>query len=103
MQPIKQWASDLFNEVIEREFSGDDIEFAWVEEDEIDQEKQSKILTSYADCGGITLNELRERIGEEPSADPMANVLAVKTATGRVPISTKTESKTEQANNVPSR
>jgi hypothetical protein len=87
LQPTKQWASELLNEIIAREFDTDDIEFAWVEEDEIDQEKQAKILCSYADSGALTLNEVRERLGEEPSTDPAAGVLAVKTASGRVPIS----------------
>jgi hypothetical protein len=98
LQPTKQWAADLFNEVIEREFSGaDEIEFAWAEEDEIDQEKQSKILTAYADSGALTLNEVRERIGEEPSPDPAAGILSVKTATGRVPISAAATSSTTES------
>jgi hypothetical protein len=87
LEPTKQRAADLFNEIISREFSSDDIEFAWAEEEDIDPEKQSKILTGYVDAGVISVNEARERLGEEPSADPPASVLAVKTATGRVPIS----------------
>jgi hypothetical protein len=87
LQTLKLWASELFNEIIEREFGADDIEFAWVEEDEIDQKKQSEILTSYVDAGVMSLNEARERIGEEPSTDPAASILAIKTASGRVPIS----------------
>src|SRR5258705_8772330 len=86
LEPVKQWFNDLANEIIEREFNSDEIEFAWAEEDEIDQKKQAEILTSYADSGAMTLNEVRERIGEEPSPDPAAGVLAVKTANGRVPI-----------------
>ncbi|OKO80167.1 hypothetical protein AC629_27855 [Bradyrhizobium sp. NAS80.1] len=87
LQPLMQWAADLFNEIVEREFNSNDIEFAWVEEDDIDAEKQASVLTSYVDSGVMSVNEARERIGEEASLDPMASVLAVKTATGRVPIS----------------
>lgn len=86
LQPVKQWTADLCNEIIECEFGETEIEFAWVEEDEIDQKKQAEILTSYVDAGVMSLNEARDRIGEEPSVDPAASVLAVKTATGRVPI-----------------
>jgi hypothetical protein len=67
LEPTKQRAADLFNEIISREFSSDDIEFAWAEEEDIDPEKQSKILTGYVDAGVISVNEARERLGEEPS------------------------------------
>jgi hypothetical protein len=87
LEPIKLWAADLLNDVIEREFDASDLEFAWMEEDEIDQEKQSKILANYVDSGVLTPNEARERLGEEPSLDPAAGVLGVKTGSGRVPIS----------------
>src|SRR6185437_638161 len=65
VEPVKNWFADLANEIIEREFNSDDLEFAWAEEDEIDPKKQAEILTAYADSGALTLNEVRERIGEE--------------------------------------
>lgn len=86
LEPIKTWAADLLNEVIERDFNTDEIEFAWVEENEIDPKKQAEIFTTYVDSGVLTINQVRERMGEEPDPDPSANVLAVKTPTGRVPI-----------------
>ncbi|MCD9110273.1 phage portal protein [Bradyrhizobium japonicum] len=89
VEPIKQWFADLANDVIRSETGFDDVEFAWIEENEVDQKRQAEILTSYVDSGVLTIDEARERIGEEPSANPMARVLAVKTATGRVPIDTK--------------
>jgi hypothetical protein len=97
MEPVKQWAADLFNDIIEREFAGNDLEFVWLEEDDIDPKKQAETLTSYLDAGALTPNEVRERLGEEPSADPAASVLAVKTQHGRVPIgtATKVDNKTE--------
>ncbi len=86
VEPIKGWFSDLANEIIQREFGADDVEFAWAETDEPDSKRQAEVLTMYADSGALTLNEVRERIGAEPMADPAASVLAVKTSTGRVPI-----------------
>jgi Phage portal protein len=85
VEPIKQWFADLANAVIEREFS-DEIEFAWIEEQEVDVVKQKDVLTGYADSGILTVNQVRAKIGEDPDPDPAANMLAVKTATGRVPI-----------------
>jgi hypothetical protein len=34
----------------------------------------------------LSVNEVRERLGEEPSTEPGADRLMVKTVTGRVPL-----------------
>jgi hypothetical protein len=88
LEPLKAWASDLINEVIADEFDGADgtIEFAWVEEDEIDPSTQAKILSQLVAGGILTANEARERLGEEPSASPAANELMIRTTTGDAPI-----------------
>ncbi len=86
LQSTKQWAAEFFNEIIEHHLDEDELEFAFVEEDEVDQEKQATILNSYAENGVLTLNQVRERLGEEPDPDPAANRLMVKTAAGYVPI-----------------
>ena len=92
----KQWAADVFNEIIEHHLDEDELEFAWIEEDEVDQEKQATILTKYAEDGILTLNQVRDRLGEPPDPDPAANRLMVKTAAGYVPIGTgSTPSKQE--------
>lgn len=85
LEPLKQWASDLINSIIEREFS-DGVEFAWSEESEIDQRIEAEILERLVTNGIISSNEARERMGLEPSAQPGANLLAVKTANGFVSI-----------------
>ena len=54
LEPLKAWVADLINEVIEREFS-DKIEFVFSEEQEIDPEKQSTVLTRYAEAGILTV------------------------------------------------
>lgn len=86
VEPLKQWAAELFNEILEREFPDDGVEFAWAEENEIDPEKQSTILRGYAEDGVFTLNMVREKLGEEPDPNPAANRLMVKTGVGYVPI-----------------
>ena len=86
LQPIKQWVGDLINEVISRDFDADELEFAWIEEDEIDQEKQASILSRYVETGILSVNQARERLGEEPDPNPAANTLMTKTPTGYVPI-----------------
>lgn len=85
VQNTKLFVADTINGVIEDEFD-DAVEFAWIEEDEVDQSKQAEILNSYASNGVLTLNQVRERLGEEPDPNPAANQLMVKTASGYVPI-----------------
>jgi len=87
LEPLKAWASELFNEIISREFS-DEVEFCWNEEQEVDPIKQKDVLTAYAESGILTLNQVREKIGEEPDPAPAANTLMVRTKNGYVPIGT---------------
>jgi Phage portal protein len=89
LQDTKLFISDLINEVITEEVVPDgSIEFAWVEEDEVDQQVQSEILGNLVDKGILTRNQARQRLGEEPDPDPAANQLMVTTGTGVVPIGT---------------
>jgi hypothetical protein len=85
LQTTKLFISDLINTVIENEYD-DSIQFVWVEEEEIDQKIQAEILATYVANGILTINQAREKIGEQPDANPAANMLAVKTASGNVPI-----------------
>ncbi|MBR0934859.1 phage portal protein [Bradyrhizobium jicamae] len=86
LEPTKQWLADLLNEIIADFFDAPDLEFAWLEEDEVDQEKQATILSKYVSDGILTPNEARQRLGEEPDPSPAANMLGIKTATGRAPL-----------------
>ncbi|UGY23738.1 phage portal protein [Bradyrhizobium septentrionale] len=86
IEPMKQWVAETLNDVLMREFSDDELEFAWAEEQEIDPEKQSTILRGYQESGNLTINQVRDRIGEEPDPSPAANMLMVMTPSGLVPI-----------------
>jgi len=90
LQPCKQWATELFNDILERDFNSPDLEFAYIEEDEVDQKEQADILTTYQESGNFTINQVRERLGEEPDENPAANILMVMTPTGLVPIEANT-------------
>jgi phage portal protein BeeE len=92
LQNTKLFIADLINTVITDEFVPDgSIEFNWSEEDEVDQERQSKILNRYLENGALTINEVRERLGEAPSSESNASKLMVKTATGYMPIDGKAQ------------
>jgi len=85
VEPLKEWFADLANEIIGREFS-DEIEFSWVSENSVDQEAQSKILSRLVETGILSVNQARDRLGEEPDASPAARTLMTKTPAGFVPI-----------------
>jgi Phage portal protein len=97
LEPLKVWFCELANEIVEREFD-DSVEFAWTEEQEIEPEKQKDILTGYAESGVLTLNQVRNKIGEEPDPDPAANKLMVRTQTGYIPIGGGTKGKGDDDN-----
>jgi hypothetical protein len=86
LEPTKQWFADLANEIVEDDFGANDLEFAWAEEDEVDQEKQATILSAYVGSGIMSANEAREQLGLDPDPSPLASVLGMKTASGFVPL-----------------
>lgn len=90
LEPMKAWSKELFDDIIEKEYDSPDLEFAWIEETEVDQTKQEAILTGYLNVGSITINELRADLGKDPSDNPAADLLMVQTATGFVPIEANT-------------
>jgi hypothetical protein len=45
-EPLKLWFADMANDIIEREFS-DEVEFAWLEEETVDQKIQSEVISTY--------------------------------------------------------
>jgi hypothetical protein len=84
-EPLKLWFADMANDIIEREFS-DEVEFAWLEEETVDQKIQSEVISTYVQSGIFTINQAREKLGEEPDPNPAANTLMAMTKTGFVPI-----------------
>jgi hypothetical protein len=90
IEPDKEWVKELIDDVIENEFGRADLEFAFDEEVEVDQEKQQKIISAYVESGLKTINQGREMMGDEPDPNPAADVLMVKTGTGYFPVDANT-------------
>jgi len=92
LEPNKEFVKGWIDDIIEspQGFGSDDIEFRWQDDREVDPEKQKDIVTAYTEDGIFTVNQAREKLGEDPSDDPAADVLMVKTATGFVPIGANT-------------
>lgn len=86
LEPTKEWIKDFVDEVIADEFASDDLELAWIVEDDTDPTKQEAILEGRVKSGAITLNEFRDNIGLERYTDPAADKPMAYTAQGFVPI-----------------
>lgn len=86
LAPLQLWLKGIMDDILEREFDAADLEFKWQDDKEVDPVKQKDIVTSYTGAAIMTINEGREALGLDPSDDPAADTLMVKTATGFVPL-----------------
>lgn len=82
LAPIMAWVTRLVNFIIYKYWPDSNLEFAWQEEDEVDQNIQSQILQRNVDSGIMRANEAREVLGLAP--DPLGNDLRIKTGSGAV-------------------
>jgi SPP1 gp7 family putative phage head morphogenesis protein len=83
LAPVQNWVKRCMDTIIRREFKYPDIEFDWTDDRSIDPLEQMQILTGYATKAGLTLNELRDQIGQPPVVG--GDILRVMTPTGYVP------------------
>lgn len=82
--PIQLWVKRFIDRVITKEFQSPDLEFSWQDDREIDPEKAMLVETGYVKAGIRSVNQARERLGDEPIADPAYDVPMLATATGFV-------------------
>jgi HK97 family phage portal protein len=85
LAPIANWLSARLNWVIQKAAGYDDLEFAWRDERSEDPAEQAKILDTYVRNGILSINQARERIGEEPVEG--GDVPMIYTASGPVVVS----------------
>lgn len=90
IEPTKEYVKEMVDDVIETDFNSADLEMAWDDEQVVDEKTQTEIILMKKDGGLITTRRAQEMLGEEPSDDPGADVLMVKTGTGMVPIGANT-------------
>jgi hypothetical protein len=88
LAPLQSFVKGWIDDIIESPdgFASPDLEFKWKDDREVDPEKQQTILTGYVKSAVLSVNEARDRLGEDPVDDPAADVPMVQTANGFVPI-----------------
>lgn len=83
LEPIKVWIANRMNYIIQspRFFNQPDIEFSWDTDPEVDPLVQAQIDKIYISCGKSSIDEVRERDGQ----DPIGVKNGIVTATGFIP------------------
>lgn len=95
LAPLQQWVKNLVDTVILDDFGYDDIEFQWLDEDELDPNVKSTILDREVASGMLTMNEARAEKGLDPYDHEDADRPMFKSAQGYVPIYNTPEEEAE--------
>jgi hypothetical protein len=86
LAPKMRWIADLINLIIQRKMQFSDIEFAWVQNKEVDPEIQANVDKVYVSSGVKTINEVRDGLGLDPLPFKEADEPGVLTQNGFVPL-----------------
>jgi len=84
--PWMEWLKSVIDNIIQNVLGMKEYEFAFDPYHEMDRMKQSQADEKDVDNGIYTRNEVRERRGDDPRPEPLADTLSVKTAQGVVPL-----------------
>jgi hypothetical protein len=105
LHPLMAWVKEeLLDPVIQRDdlgFGYDDIEFVWLPEPEVDEQKQMITITGYVKVGLMTMDEGREQINLPPYPNGAGAEPLVLTGQGPVPLAETVEANKQKALAVP--
>jgi hypothetical protein len=82
LMPLMDWVATIITTLTELEIGNDDIEYYWLEEKEQDPQKQADIDVTYVKNGIKGIDEVRQRLGLEPTGAPVGIV----TGSGLIPL-----------------
>lgn len=86
LAPIQNWVKGLMDYLLIKDFKSPDLEFKWLEEEELDPNIKSQIIDREQAAGRLTFNEARKEQGLDPINHPNADRPMFKAATGWTPI-----------------
>lgn len=85
LTPLQDWIKSHLDRIIEVDFASPDLEFDFTDDRAQDPEKAAKVHAEYLSKGVLSIDDVREQIGEGPLGGMAAKPM-VLTATGYVPI-----------------
>lgn len=97
IKPTKKWVKSLIDFLLVTYLDTTDLEFKWKVEVEIDPQVQDTILVNDAASGLMTIDEVREAKGLDPSGIPEGSMLMIKTLSGLIPVSMEEQLKNQKA------
>lgn len=84
LEPLKLWWKEIADQIIQEELGHADLEWAWNDTAEIDRVQQAEMDDKALRNGSTTIDEVRDRRGEEPLPDGLGSRPMVYTGTGPV-------------------
>lgn len=84
LQPILRWVKRLIDGIIQDDLGHPDLEFVWEVSRDIDPKVQAEIDDKNLKNGSETLDEVRDRRGQDPYPNGVGAVPRIYTATGAV-------------------
>lgn len=85
LRPLMQWWKEaVMDRLILEDFGYEDIEFAWLPDEDVDPAVQAKTLSVYVRSAIMTVNEARDQIGLPEVAE--GDTLILETSSGGVPL-----------------
>lgn len=66
LAPIQMWIKSFVDYIIRTEWKTSSCEFGWEIPEDVDAEKQGKILTDYVKTGVFSINMALDKLGEDP-------------------------------------
>jgi hypothetical protein len=86
LEPLKLWRKRWIDELIAAEFGGEDLEFVWKEDVDTDPAKQAEMDDRCLKNMSSTIDEVRDRRGEDPLPDGLGAKPYFYATDGAVPI-----------------
>ena len=84
LEPLKLWWKEIADQVIQDELGHSDLEWAWNDEVEVDRVQQNEMDDKSLRNASMTIDEVRDRRGQDPLPDGLGSRPMVYTGTGPV-------------------
>jgi len=84
LAPLLEWVKRIMDRIVQIDLRCPGAEFAWDTDKRLSPKDEATVYSTYVDKGVMTRNEVREKIGMDPSTVPEAGELGFTTATGFV-------------------
>jgi hypothetical protein len=102
LHPLMTWdKAEVMDPIVQEDFGYDEIEFNYLPEPEVDEQKQMIVIKGYVDDGIYNRNEARDKLGLDPIQGTVGDEYTVTTPQGPIPLQESVDAAKVRALNVP--